>query len=144
MVKTKLAEIEAAITAVKKTFAQAPHSLSAADLPAFVNFTGAATHDWRAGGSEVDIETRTYLLRLYVKPVGDGMAGEGERVCEPFFAGVRDYLAARPGLERLTGVQLATLVGDGGVQVFQYGGLQFYGIEFRLQVTELVEVVYVE
>lgn len=149
-VKTRLAAIQETISGVKRAYAQPPLSLPASDLPAMVNFAGAATHEWRVAGNDVDLETRAYLMRLYVAPLTTGVPGEMERLCEPFFVSVRDMFAARPGLglgtkgSHLTGVQLAILQGDSGVSVMTYGGAQYVGVEFRLQVTELVEVNYAD
>jgi hypothetical protein len=142
-VKARLALIQAAISGVGRAYAQAPRKLPAADLPVFINFTGAATHDWRIVGSDTDRETRTYLMRLYVAPLPQGAPGGIEEQCEPFFERVWAAFAARPGLEHpesrahLDGVQSATLLGDGGVIVTGYSGVMYVGIEFRLQVVEL-------
>ena len=143
-VKARLAEVEGGIAGINRAYAQAPLSLPASDLPAFVNFAGQATHDWRIAGSDTDSETRLYLLRLYIAPLTTGTPGEIERLCEPFLTSVRDTFAARPSLERLNGVQSAVLLGDGGPVVMQYGGTQYIGVEFKLQVTELVEVIYAD
>jgi len=141
-VKARLASIEESITDVKRAHAQPPAALPAADLPAMVNFAGAAEHDWRILGSDSDQETRQYTLRLYIAPVGQGVPGEMERLCEPFFSSVRDTFAARPALEQLIGVIQATLLGDSGPVVMAYGKLQYIGIEFRLQVVELIGRMY--
>ncbi len=143
-VKTRLAAIQAAISGVGRAYPQAPLSLPGSDLPAFVTYTGQATNDWRITGSDVDSETRIYLMRLYVAPLQQGVPGEMERLCQPFFASVRDAFGARPGLEILNGVLTATLLGDGGPAVMAYGSVQYIGIEFRLQVIELVEVSYAD
>ena len=142
-VKAQLAVLQAQITDVKRAFAQGPLSLPLTDVPLFCNYTGAATHDWRILGAERDRETRLYLMRLYVCTAQDGIGGEAERRCEPFFPLVRDYFAARPSLGRLNGVEVATLLGDSGVMnPMLYAGEQFIGIEFRLQVVEHVNVVF--
>lgn len=143
-VKTRLAEIQAKIAGVKRAYAQAPLSLPDSDLPAFVNFTGEATHESRIGGADVDAETRQYRMRLYIERSGQGIDGEAERLCEPFFDLVRDAFMARPGLEQLDNVQVARLLGDSGVSALTYAGEPYIGIEFRLYVMELVRVTYAE
>lgn len=145
-IKTRLAYIQKnRIAGVKRAFAQPPTSLNRLDLPAFANFTGPAQHNWVILGSDTDQETRTYLMRLYVAAIQQGVApGEAERLCEPFFPLVQTVFSARPGLEQLTGVQVAALLGDSGVTVLTLGGDQFVGIEFRLQVTEYVKVIYAD
>ena len=143
-VKARLAEIEEEIAGINQAYAQAPLSLPASDLPAFVNFAGQSTHDWRIAGSDTDSETRLYLLRLYVAPLSTGQPGEIERLCEPFLTSVRDAFAARPSLGRLTSVQMAVFLGDGGPAVLLYGGTRYVGVEFKLQVMELVRVIYAD
>lgn len=146
-VKARLATIQKnRITGVKRAFAQGPNSINTADMPLFINLTKPAQHDWAILGSDFDQETRQYLMRLYVLPIGNGIPGEAERACEPFFDRVRDVFAARPTLEGLEGVQQAVLLGDSGVTLLDYpaGNLAYWGIEFRLQVTEYIEVIYAE
>jgi len=142
-VKTALATLQAQITGVTIAYAAAPASLGA-DLPAFVNFAGAATEDWAALGSEsVILERREYRMRLYVAPVQEGIPGEAEARCTPFFRRVFDYFAARPSLGGVVTVQRARIAGDGGVQQLVFND-PFVGIEFRLQVEEYVPVEYAD
>lgn len=149
-VKARLAVIQVGITGVKRAFAQAPGTLPPGDLPLFANFTAAARHNWQIIGDDQDLETRLYLMRLYVRELGQGIDGEAERLCESFFTSVRDTFAARPGLglgtagSHLAGVQLAVFLGDSGVSVLRHNGQDFIGIEFRLEVSEYVEVNYEE
>lgn len=146
-VKTRLATIEGNISGIRVAYAQGPNSLVAANLPAFINLTRPGQVDWRAVGSDDGLETRLYLPTLYVRPFGTGIPGEGERDCEPFFALVRDAFAARPSLEQLIGVQEAIFLGDGGVTVLRYpiqSDSLFWGIEFRLQVREIVARNYAD
>ena len=143
-VKARLATIQAGITGVRRAYAEVPNSITAADMPLFVTLTGPANHDWQALGSDQDKEQRTYRMRLFVMPLGQGYPGEGENAAEPFFTRVRDTFSARPGLEGLTGVQSATLIGDSGLVVLDFQEQQYWGIEFELQVVEYVEVTYAE
>jgi hypothetical protein len=142
-VKAQLATLQEQIAGVNRAYVQGPLSLPATDLPAFVNYTSAATHEWRVLGAETDRETRQYLMRLYVCTAQDGIEGEAERRCEPFFASVRNFFAAHLSLGQLRFVEIATLLGDSGVRGdLAYAGEQFIGIEFRLQVIEHVPVTF--
>jgi len=145
-VKARLAEIQADIAGVTHAFAQGPNVINAGDMPLFINLTRAATIDWQQG-SDLGFESRLYLMQLYVLPFGQGVPGEGERLCEPFFPLVRDTFAARPSLEQLLGVQETTFMGDGGVTALRYplgSDSLFWGIEFRLQVREVVNRDYAD
>jgi len=139
-IKTQLATIQSNITGIKRAYAQAPNSLPPADMPVMVNFTGAAALD-DLGGYQQTI-SRTYKMRLYVAPLGSGISGEAERLCEPYFERVWQQFAARPGLENLTGVLNAQILRDSGVIVLDYAGERYIGIEFALQTMEVMEVAY--
>lgn len=148
-VKARLTEIQSDGTLfadVARAYGHAPNTINAADMPCWINFTGPATYDHIIIGADENLETREYKMRLYVLPYGAGAQGEAENLCEPFFPIVRDVFNARPGLEypaHLPGVQTAILLGDSGVNVLPYNGQFHWGIEFRLQVTEIVQVDYV-
>ena len=62
---------------------------------------------------------------------------------------VRDAFAGRPSLALgtadpdegpLAGVYQARLQGDNGIAVFTYAGEQYLGVEWRLEVIELIDV----
>jgi len=147
-VKPRLVQIQKTVTGVKRAYAQAPGAIPPGDLPLFLNFTGPSENNWEILGEDGDLETRVYMMRLLVKPLGQGIDGEAERLCEPFFASVRNAFASRPSLglgtkdSSLAGVQVATLMSDSGVSVIKHAGDEFIGIEFKLQVTEYIEVTY--
>lgn len=147
-VKPRLAQIQKTVTGVKRAYAQAPGAIPPGDLPLFLNFTGPSENNWEILGEDGDVETRMYLMRLLVRQIGQGIDGEAERLCEPFFARVRNTFAARPGLgsgtagSHLAGVQAAVIRGDSGVSIIKHAGEEFIGIEFKLEVREYVEVVY--
>lgn len=131
-IKTQLAQVQTGITGVKKVFATAPAKLNKVDLPAFVNFTGEASY--RAAGYGRPGVRRTFLMRLYVAPLAHGLAGEVESLAEPFFERVMAAFSAAPTLNGLE--VLARLAGDGGLTVFEYAGVEYLGVEFRLEVEE--------
>lgn len=146
-IKDRLKTIQETITGIQRAYDNGPKGLPPSDLPCFVNFTGPATDDWRALGSDHDVETRLYVMRLYVRPDTSGIDGEAEAACEPFFPLVRDTFASRPmlGLGQintgLAGVD-AVFLGDQGTQLLRYDGVDYIGVEFRLQVSETVRRRY--
>ena len=137
-VKAKLVEIQEAIPGITRAFAYAPHNISNSDLPAIVNFTGPANYDTVLVGTDVIYETRTYLMRLFVKSIAAGLSGEVERDIEPFISLVPSYFASRPDFEDLEGVLENKILGDGGIQVFKYGGQDYLGVEFRIEISEVI------
>jgi hypothetical protein len=149
-VKARLAVIQRTITDVKRAYVHMPLTdLPEPDMPLFGNFTGPATYDWITLGSDEDLEARIYLMRLYVKKATQGIDGEAEKKCEPFFESVPRKFAARPSLglgtagSNLVGVQMATLLGDGGISIFNHPtGSQYIGIEWKLEVREYIQREY--
>lgn len=152
--KTRLALIQGAISGVTRAYAQAPRTLGA-DLPAFVNLTGPAAHNWAMLGADGDYEQRDILMRLYVTPWELGIPGESEELVEPFLERVRSTFSARPGLGSyglglapaseyppLDGVLRSYLVGDNGIQAYAYTGQGYVGVEFRLRIMNIIAVVY--
>lgn len=150
--KTRMVRIQKAISGVKRACTHAPASLPPGDLPIFVNFTGPASHNWRAQGAEEDSETRTMVMRLYVRPVQGGVVdGEAERAVEPFLDAVADAFGSRPGLsapvEGASPAQppLQTVLGselqsDSGPVVLNYAGEEYLGVEWKLVILYVRQV----
>lgn len=134
------------IAGVNRAYAQAPAKLPDADMPLFMNFTGA-TMEFVSLGGDFYREKRMFLARLYVARAQQGIDGEAERKVEPFLPlGMQQFLA-HPSLgtgnedELIAGISALEYLGDGGVQMLLYQQEQFIGIEFRLAITAVVEAV---
>ena len=133
-IKAQIASIASDITGVQRAYAQAPNSLPPADLPAVVVYTGPSQYTER--GYEITGEVRAFKVRLYVLPAQNGIPGEAEAACEPFFARFREAFPPGARLGRLGEVLQARLTGDQGVSVISLvGGSVYVGIEFNLEVT---------
>ena len=149
-IKTRLTEIQAAITGVKKAFIDSPPSLAEADLPLFLNFTGPATTDYAMYGDGEALQTRDYLMRMYVTPVQAGESGEAEKAVEALIPAIYGAFFARPGLSGtamghtapLAGIREATIISDTGVSVFTFAGAQYLGTEFKIRVNEEISFTY--
>jgi hypothetical protein len=147
-IKSRLALIQEQIEGVRRAYTYGPDTLPPGDLPLFVTFIGPAQDDWKNWGADYDMETRQFLMRLYVMEEGAGITGESERNVTPFLERVRDMFAARPGLgtgvvgTQLAGVMEAQFMGDKGISILPYGGDGFIGAEFTLQVGWLINRQY--
>jgi hypothetical protein len=145
VIKTRLAEIARTVAGVKRAYAEAPQSLPASDLPIFVSFAGPVTA-FSNLGEQLGEETRTYLLRLYVKPIQQGYDGEAEKAAEPFLDSVRDKFLSHPALglgteaAQIAFVEKMTWQGDGGLAVLPFAGENYLGAEFRISVQTLVPI----
>jgi hypothetical protein len=145
VIKTRLAAIAKLVSGVKRTYAEAPQSLPESDLPIAIPFAGpVAAYD--EVFETLGEETRTYLVRLYVKPIQAGYDGEAERAVEPFMSRFRDVFLAHPALGLGTSASLipfierTTWLGDNGIAVLPFGDTKFLGCEFRLNVKIAVPI----
>lgn len=134
-VRAAIAAVLAGVSGIKRIYTTAPNSLPPADLPAVAIYAGPATYAERGFGIN-DGETRQYLIRLYVKPVQQGIPGEAEVECEPFFAPIRAAFPPGDRLGRLAGSLEAFLTGDQGVGRLPLGGSFYLGVQFTLEVTQ--------
>ena len=134
---TRLALIQNDIDGVRRAYDldDMPNRLQATLLPAVVNFPGPAAYEGFGSGDIV--ETREYLMRLYVTPAQTPIdaAKKASRV-EPFFRRFLIAFADAQQLDDLGDVQWAWIGEDGGLIAMQYADDWFAGIEFRLTVKE--------
>lgn len=143
-VRNRLAEIQRSVPGVKRAYAFAPQLLPESDLPLFCTFTGPATV--APLGETLIEETRTWLMRLYVKPVQAGYDGEAEKAVDEFLLSVRDAFLSHPLLgngmkdSALPFVERAIWQGDSGIQILPYAGQNYLGAEFRLNIVSIVPV----
>lgn len=143
----KLAEIEREITEMNTVQDFAPLSLTANDLPTFVNLPRRADINTIQPGEDfAGIEIfirRVYQCNLYVATAGSGTSGEPFAACEPFFDRVGKVFVRHPAVLLTLGVLNMDFQGDDGVDGnMVYAGLPFYGIRFRVQVTTRARVLY--
>lgn len=151
-IKTRLALIQPAISGVEQAYAEGPKALVPANMPLFVNLLGPTQADHKALGAEANLRANTILMRLYVCPIQQGLDGEAERLVEPLIPLVWACFDARPGLGTyglsisdlvpLAGVRGAHILSDSGIRSLVYAGTPYLGVEFRLNVIQIVEVSY--
>lgn len=115
-----------------------PNSLATANLPAFINVPGEAVQ--AAFDDDEWIETRTWYMLLYIAPIERPVeVAQRMAAAAVFLPLVRQVFADRDGLESLAGILSSRLTGDSGLATpLQYGGLTYAGIEFRLEVKEII------
>lgn len=144
-IRQRLAEIQRSVPGVRRAYAFAPQSLPESDLPLFCTFSGSATVT--PLGETLLEETRTWLMRLYVKPVQAGYDGEAEKAVDEYLLSVRDAFLSHPLLgngtkdSALPFVEKAVWLGDSGIQVLPYAGQNYLGAEFRVNIVSIVPVI---
>ncbi len=145
-VMAQLATIEAEITdpvsgLAVRSYENVPYTISAADMPLFVNYVGELNNNALTGSDERGREfneTRAYYLNLYHSPYGSGIEGEKMGLLTPYFSMVYTLFGKYPHLKQLPGALDAKIVGDSGMKVLTFAGQQYYGIRFTLQVISKV------
>jgi hypothetical protein len=141
-IRQRLAEIQASVTGVKRAYVRAPQSLADSDLPAFCTFVGLASIN--PIGETLAEEVRTWLMRLYVKPILSGIDGEAEKAAEEFLIQVRNTFLSHPQLGKgakdavLSFVEKVVWLGDNGIQILPYAGQNYLGVEFRMNIVTIV------
>ncbi len=144
-IRERLAEIQRGIAGIKRAYIYAPQIIPESDLPVFCTFAGPATVTLLS--EALAEETRTWVMRLFVRPVQAGYDGEAEKSVDSFLVGVRDIFLSHPMLGKgtpdsvLPFVRRAVWFGDGGIQILPYAGQNYLGAEFRLGITTIVPVV---
>jgi hypothetical protein len=119
-------------------FENVPYTISAADMPLFVNYVGPLTQAVVAGSDEEarDFnEVRTYNMVFYHSPFGGGVEGEKMGLLTPFFPLIYAKFGAYPHLKNLAGTLDSKLTGDSGMTLVNFVGQQYFGARFTLQVT---------
>lgn len=132
-----LAEIQEAITGIQKAYAhdEIPPKLNTSDLPAILNFPMAAEYTIYSH-SFVQV-VREWQMQLYIAPFGrDPDPGRVGGELEPFFRRVYLEFLDNIQLNSLTDVKCAMLTRDTGWSVLAWGGVEYIGTEFIIEVNE--------
>ena len=142
-VLAKLAAIQAEILDPQSgracvSFENVPYTISAADMPLFVNYVGPLTQAVLMGSDSFAREfneMRTYTMTLFHSPLGAGVEGEKMGLLTLFFPLVYEKFGSYPHLKELAGTLDAKLTGDSGMTIVNFIGQQYFGVRFTLQVT---------
>lgn len=119
-----------------------PYTLAAAQMPCFVNFPGNLISNVLDGSDEFEryfIETRNYLLNLYLFPYGTGTNQEKSGLLTPYLELVYETFGKYPHLKAHPGILDAQLVNDTGTSILNYVVNQYFGIQFTLRVSSRVK-----
>ena len=120
-------------------FDNTPYTISAADMPLFVNRVKQLTQ-MRDEGSDGEarefLETRLYEMVLYHSPYGAGVEGEKTGELTPYFDLVYDKFMSYRTLKNLMGVVDSRIINDSGASIISFASptQQYYAIRFMLQV----------
>lgn len=144
-IATRLKTIQEGIAGVKKAHdltktAGPPNRLPSDYLPTVINVPGEASYN--VTPADLKYETRLWFMLLYVAPI-QAPHEIAQRLAEaaPFLDSFEAEFLALPTLGGLDGVTEAIYLGDGGITFLNYAGVDYTGIEFRVRITEIINVV---
>jgi len=141
-IKAQLPLLWMQIPGIKNALENAPNSLIGLDLPLALSFPGSARYDKAKIGNNMIVETRNWLMRLYVAPVQSGVPGEAESLPSQYIWPVAEFFNARPSLGGLPGMQNAMITADTGLVVRGYGSGDQSGAYVCVEFTLTTEEVY--
>jgi len=136
-VGARIASVQEDIEDVKKAYAhdELPGDLHSALLPAFLNFPEAAEYTLISHGYVQEV--REWRMQLYVAPLGrDQDPARMGATLEPFFRRVFLEFLDSIQLEQLADVKCVKVLRDTGWSVLEWGGKEYVGSEFTLEVIE--------
>lgn len=133
---TRVKSINAAVAGVTTAYdhTDVQDSLNTANLPAAIAMPGEGDLTY-GGGGDVLTAHRLRLL-LYVVPASRGNLAQNVAACIPFVACFRDAYAQAIKLDSLPGVNWAYLRDYRVGLLPPYGGTEYVGVEFTLEVEE--------
>lgn len=128
------ANVQRSIPGVAAAFDDAPSSLN--QLPCFVTYPGEGQVDWPRAPSLRRVQ-HDLNMDLYVQKGGDVQAAD--RILKPFLDLVIDTFDQN--------IQLGGTCLNSGVMSYQYGkleyaGVEYLGIKFTLRAVEIKQVVF--
>lgn len=127
------------------SFSDVPYTISAADMPLFVNFVGPLTGNEEHGSDDAGRElheTRTYNMVLYHSPYASGIEGEKIGLLRPYFKLIYILFDGYPHLKDTSGVLDAKIVSDSGMGTVIFANQTYYGIRFTLSVKTKVRRLF--
>ena len=136
-VANRIAQIQRKIVGVRRAFDidKMPNNLRQSYLPAVINIPAEAEYEDLSAG-EV-LETRQWRMMLFVTPIErPSDVAKKNALVVPFFRRFKTAFIDAQMLDELSGVALARLLGDDGLDALEYGDVIYAGVEFTLETQE--------
>jgi hypothetical protein len=119
-----------------------PPGINSDALPQAWVFTGDAQNDDESLGPDMTVITRTFRMQVAVIPTGQADPETRETLCRPLLDNLSAHMRKYPRLNRLAGIDHASLRSDSGVVILPSYGGTYVGFELRLEVQYLQERTY--
>jgi len=131
------AVVSSGSTGIRRVCPPYPGSLNAADLPCCVVVPGEAA--WNEHAGKLYRQGRTYSLRYYVKPVGQGKGvTDGAEQCFPLLQQQGYAFVSNPSLDdQVDHIGQQGEFADSGLRGdMEYAGVFYHGFELQISVVE--------
>ena len=134
---SELRYVVAETTSIRTLPTVFPTLLNDVDLPLALIIPGPA-QEWNEHALQLYRTLRTYYIRIYVKPVAQGLGiDEGATMVLPIIDSVGASLVRDPTLNNsVDHIGQQGEFSDGGLTVLMYGDVPYHGVEFQIAITE--------
>lgn len=135
---TALQTLHATISGVKSAPAHMPSNLNTTLLPIALVWPGEA--EWRLAAMGLKRQERTYIVRVFVQPVAQNVAGPdaGYDACvtllELFGQAYQDNLTLAGAVDQIAAVRDSGI--SGGAMELTWSGVPYWGFVYRVTVVE--------
>ena len=130
----KLQGLHATVTGIKSARTAFPSVLNTAVLPIALTWAGEAQWDLQA--LNLYRQDRTYIVRVYVQPVAQDIAGVDNGFTDTI-ALINAVGLKYVGDMTLTGsIDHIASISDSGIKTLTWAGTDYWGFEFTLAITE--------
>jgi len=132
----KIQSIAGDVSGITSAPTAMPTALNSVSLPCVLTFPGPA--EWNEHARGLYRQARTYYVRLYVKPVAEGLGiDEGYQASLSLINDLGDAFVRNPTLDSTVDhIGEQGEFSDGGKTVLEFAGILYHGCEIQLQVTE--------
>lgn len=135
---TKLQALHLTVSGIKSAPTTMPSSLNTAVMP--IALTWPAESKWKLQALDLNRQDRTYLVRVYVQPVAQGLAGidDGYQKCvtllEAFGQKYLNDMSLGGAVDHIASIADSGVIG--GSQELIGSKVEYWGFVFTLTITE--------
>lgn len=131
----KLCALNATATGINYAPTNVPMVINESELPIAITEAGPAT--WNEHANGLYRQFRTYTIRVYVKPIGQGIGDEGYQNSLPILDALGSIYVRNPTLDS-TVDHIGDMgeFSDSGIVLMDFGEMKYYGFTITLNVTE--------
>ena len=127
------------LSGIRRSETVMPDTINTADLPLAVTYTGRGVWTGLTFGEHGNQQTRTYVVRVYVEPIGQGVTDERYTAAEELMQTVAKSFQSAS----VSGVWKFTEITDSGVMAdgrLAWANVPYVGFEVTIKAVQLEAV----